>query len=66
MQLVCRAPAVLRHMLLDPHVAPYPALPFFVLSLDSIQVSALLVPLGREASTSPGVVPQSFLLPSVT
>lgn len=66
MQLVCRAPAVVRHMLLNPHVAPYPALPFLVLSLDSIQVSALLVPLGREVSTGPGVVPQCFLLPGPT
>ena len=66
MQLVCRAPAVVRHMLLDPHVVPCLTLPFFVLSLDSIQVSALLVPLGREVSTSPGVVPQCFLLPGPT
>lgn len=38
-QLVCRDPAILRHMLLAPQVAPYAVLLFWF-SLDSIQVSA--------------------------
>lgn len=60
---VCCAP-VLRHVCLDPQIVALPNLPSFVFSFGPTQLPAVLVPQGREAGTSLGLVPECFLLPS--